>query len=149
MLINFDPCFSKARSANAVGQQSVAMEASRKAKMLNIIGLVCGIILIIIVIALKAVAHWSCLVLSADVWNLRPCSAVSCPSSPPRSTYTIGNSSVCVCVGMCVCTHTGCSQMFMCLCILLDQARVNRSQRMSLSCMACYHMSKNICNLYE
>lgn len=44
----------KVQNANAVGDSTVATDASRTAKMLNIIALVCGIILLIIVIALKA-----------------------------------------------------------------------------------------------
>lgn len=52
--------FLKAQNANAVGESAVAQDASRTAKILNIVGLVCGIILIIIVIALKATQHWGC-----------------------------------------------------------------------------------------
>lgn len=44
----------KVQNANAVGDSTVASDASRTAKMLNIIALVCGIILLIIFIALKA-----------------------------------------------------------------------------------------------
>lgn len=44
----------KVQNANAVGDNTVATDASRTAKMLNIIALVCGIILLIIFIALKA-----------------------------------------------------------------------------------------------
>lgn len=44
----------KVQNANAVGDSTVATDASRTAKMLNIIALVCGIILLIIFIALKA-----------------------------------------------------------------------------------------------
>lgn len=47
-------CSCKAQNANALGDSARAAEASRTAKTLNIIGLVCGIILIIIFIALKA-----------------------------------------------------------------------------------------------
>lgn len=49
-----DICFLKAQNANALGESATAMDASRTAKILNVIGLVCGIILIIIFIALKA-----------------------------------------------------------------------------------------------
>ncbi|TKS81038.1 Interferon-induced transmembrane protein 3 [Collichthys lucidus] len=48
-------CSCKAQNANAVGDSAAAGDASRTAKILNIIGLVCGIILIIIVVALRAV----------------------------------------------------------------------------------------------
>ncbi|XP_003968416.1 synapse differentiation-inducing gene protein 1-like [Takifugu rubripes] len=44
----------RVQNANAVGDSTVATDASRTAKMLNIIALVCGIILLIIFIALKA-----------------------------------------------------------------------------------------------
>ncbi|KAM3616865.1 uncharacterized protein V6R79_025062 [Siganus canaliculatus] len=44
----------KAQSANGVGETAAAADASRTAKILNIIGLVCGIVLIISVIAVKA-----------------------------------------------------------------------------------------------
>ncbi|KAM3616867.1 uncharacterized protein V6R79_025062 [Siganus canaliculatus] len=47
-------CSCRAQSANGVGETAAAADASRTAKILNIIGLVCGIVLIIIVIALKA-----------------------------------------------------------------------------------------------
>ncbi len=51
---SFDTCFLKAQNANAVGDSTVAQDASRTAKILNIVGLVCGIILIIIVAAVRA-----------------------------------------------------------------------------------------------
>ncbi|XP_029303074.1 dispanin subfamily A member 2b-like [Cottoperca gobio] len=47
-------CSCKAQNANAVGESAQAVSASRTAKTLNVVGLVCGIILIIIFIALKA-----------------------------------------------------------------------------------------------
>uniref|UniRef100_A0A3B4VFG1 Uncharacterized protein n=1 Tax=Seriola dumerili TaxID=41447 RepID=A0A3B4VFG1_SERDU len=47
-------CSCKAQNANAIGESAIAKDASRTAKILNVIGLVCGIILIIIFIALKA-----------------------------------------------------------------------------------------------
>nr|XP_020455858.1 interferon-induced transmembrane protein 3-like [Monopterus albus] len=47
----------KAKDANACGQSAIAEDASRTAKKLNIIALVCGIIGIIIVIALKVSMH--------------------------------------------------------------------------------------------
>lgn len=43
----------KADNANAVGEATVAAEASRMAKILNIVGFVVGIVLLIIVVALK------------------------------------------------------------------------------------------------
>ncbi|XP_070762603.1 dispanin subfamily A member 2b-like [Enoplosus armatus] len=46
-------CSCKAQNANALGESATAVEASRTAKILNVVGLVCGIILIIIIIALK------------------------------------------------------------------------------------------------
>lgn len=46
-------CSVKAQSANAAGDTTSAMDASRTAKILNIAGLVCGIILFIIVIAIN------------------------------------------------------------------------------------------------
>ncbi|XP_042269172.1 transmembrane protein 91-like [Thunnus maccoyii] len=49
-------CSCKAQNANALGETARAAEASRTAKVLNIIALVCGIILIIIFIAIKATA---------------------------------------------------------------------------------------------
>lgn len=49
----------KVQNANAVGDNTVATDASRTAKMLNIIALVCGIILLIIFIALKATQGWA------------------------------------------------------------------------------------------
>jgi len=47
-------CSCRAQNANAVGESAIAADASRTAKILNVMGLVCGIILIIIFIALKA-----------------------------------------------------------------------------------------------
>ncbi|XP_030007055.1 proline rich transmembrane protein 1B-like [Sphaeramia orbicularis] len=47
---------SRVQSANAAGETVAAEEASRTAKILNIIALVCGIIVLIIVIALRASA---------------------------------------------------------------------------------------------
>uniref|UniRef100_A0A665UN88 Uncharacterized protein n=1 Tax=Echeneis naucrates TaxID=173247 RepID=A0A665UN88_ECHNA len=44
----------KAKNANAAGESTIAAHASRTAKILNVVALVCGIILIIIFIALKA-----------------------------------------------------------------------------------------------
>ncbi|KAM9801622.1 dispanin subfamily A member 2b-like [Neosynchiropus ocellatus] len=44
----------KVQTANATGDAVVAADASRVAKILNIVALVCGIIFIIIFIALKA-----------------------------------------------------------------------------------------------
>ncbi|KAK2847217.1 hypothetical protein Q5P01_010216 [Channa striata] len=44
----------KTQNANEVGNSGSAASASRTAKKLNIIGLVCGIILIIIVVVLKS-----------------------------------------------------------------------------------------------
>uniref|UniRef100_A0A671WKX0 Uncharacterized protein n=1 Tax=Sparus aurata TaxID=8175 RepID=A0A671WKX0_SPAAU len=46
-----------AQNSNAAGESALAADASRTAKILNIVGLVCGIILIIIVIAIKATAQ--------------------------------------------------------------------------------------------
>ncbi|KAM3875226.1 interferon-induced transmembrane protein 2-like [Diretmus argenteus] len=43
-------CSCRAQNANALGETTTAADASRQAKTLNIIGLVCGIILFIIVI---------------------------------------------------------------------------------------------------
>ena len=45
----------QAQNANALGQGAVAQDASKTARTLNVIGLVCGIILIIIFIVLKVV----------------------------------------------------------------------------------------------
>ncbi|XP_035535286.1 interferon-induced transmembrane protein 2-like [Morone saxatilis] len=50
-------CSCRAQNANALGESAQAEDASRTAKILNVIGLVCGIILIIIFIALKATQH--------------------------------------------------------------------------------------------
>ncbi|KAK7882558.1 hypothetical protein WMY93_028732 [Mugilogobius chulae] len=47
-------CSCRAQNANAAGDQANAQDASRTAKILNVVGLVCGIILLIIFIALKA-----------------------------------------------------------------------------------------------
>uniref|UniRef100_A0A4W6D1C4 Uncharacterized protein n=1 Tax=Lates calcarifer TaxID=8187 RepID=A0A4W6D1C4_LATCA len=47
-------CSCRAQNANVVGQSAIADDASRTAKILNVIGLVCGIIFLIIFIALKA-----------------------------------------------------------------------------------------------
>ncbi|CAJ1065478.1 transmembrane protein 91-like [Xyrichtys novacula] len=44
----------KAQEANSLGQTSLAQDASRTAKILNIVGIVCGILLIIIFIAVNA-----------------------------------------------------------------------------------------------
>ncbi|CAL8351042.1 unnamed protein product [Lota lota] len=46
-------CSCRAQNANALGQGAAAQEASKTAKTLNVIGLVCGIILIIIIIVVK------------------------------------------------------------------------------------------------
>ncbi|XP_053177267.1 synapse differentiation-inducing gene protein 1-like [Scomber japonicus] len=46
-------CSCKAQNANALGDSTRAADASRTAKVLNIIGLVCGIILFIIIVAVK------------------------------------------------------------------------------------------------
>uniref|UniRef100_A0AAQ6IEI0 Uncharacterized protein n=1 Tax=Anabas testudineus TaxID=64144 RepID=A0AAQ6IEI0_ANATE len=43
----------KVQNANALGQSSAAEEASRTAKKLNIVALVCGVILVIIVIIIR------------------------------------------------------------------------------------------------
>uniref|UniRef100_A0A8C5B0R4 Uncharacterized protein n=1 Tax=Gadus morhua TaxID=8049 RepID=A0A8C5B0R4_GADMO len=48
-------CSCRAQNANALGQGAVAQDASKTARTLNVIGLVCGIILIIIFIVLKVV----------------------------------------------------------------------------------------------
>uniref|UniRef100_A0A8D3D545 Uncharacterized protein n=1 Tax=Scophthalmus maximus TaxID=52904 RepID=A0A8D3D545_SCOMX len=47
-------CSCRAQNANAAGDAAMAQDASRTAKILNVIGLVCGIIILIILIALKA-----------------------------------------------------------------------------------------------
>ncbi|KAL0973022.1 hypothetical protein UPYG_G00197850 [Umbra pygmaea] len=46
-------CSCKADTANAVGEAERAADASRKAKILNIVGLVLGLVLIIIIVALQ------------------------------------------------------------------------------------------------
>uniref|UniRef100_A0A8C7MDS3 Uncharacterized protein n=1 Tax=Oncorhynchus kisutch TaxID=8019 RepID=A0A8C7MDS3_ONCKI len=46
-------CSCRADNANAVGEARAAAEASRMAKILNIVGFVIGIVLLIIVVALK------------------------------------------------------------------------------------------------
>uniref|UniRef100_A0A8C7V825 Uncharacterized protein n=2 Tax=Oncorhynchus mykiss TaxID=8022 RepID=A0A8C7V825_ONCMY len=46
-------CSCRADNANAVGEATAAAEASRMAKILNIVGFVVGIVLLIIVVALK------------------------------------------------------------------------------------------------
>uniref|UniRef100_A0A6Q2XDW1 Uncharacterized protein n=1 Tax=Esox lucius TaxID=8010 RepID=A0A6Q2XDW1_ESOLU len=46
-------CSCKADNANGVGEAERAAEASRTAKILNIIGLVIGIVMIIIIVALN------------------------------------------------------------------------------------------------
>ncbi|KAG7281742.1 hypothetical protein CRUP_028056 [Coryphaenoides rupestris] len=48
-------CSCRARDANAVGQEAAAREASKTAKTLNVIGLVCGIIIIIIFVTLQLI----------------------------------------------------------------------------------------------
>ncbi|KAG7478866.1 dispanin subfamily A member 2b-like [Solea senegalensis] len=50
-------CSCKAQNANAAGESAIAQDASRTAKILNVVGLVCGIILTIIIIALRAAQH--------------------------------------------------------------------------------------------
>ncbi|KAI1893483.1 hypothetical protein AGOR_G00124190 [Albula goreensis] len=50
-------CSTKASGANSVGDTTRAQEASRTAKILNIVGLVLGLILIITVVVLKMVAQ--------------------------------------------------------------------------------------------
>uniref|UniRef100_A0A8C5N9I2 Uncharacterized protein n=1 Tax=Gouania willdenowi TaxID=441366 RepID=A0A8C5N9I2_GOUWI len=47
-------CSCRAENANAVGDSTSAEDASRNAKVINIIGLVCGITFIIIYIAVTA-----------------------------------------------------------------------------------------------
>lgn len=65
-------CFLKAQTANGAGDSTAAMEASKKAKMFNIIGLVCGIILIIIVVAVKLTAGpWPYLLFAAEVFGFQ------------------------------------------------------------------------------
>ncbi|KAK1145950.1 UNVERIFIED_CONTAM: hypothetical protein FKN15_076593 [Acipenser sinensis] len=49
-------CSCRSENASGVGDMARAQEASRTAKILNIVGLVCGIILIIIVIVLQFAA---------------------------------------------------------------------------------------------
>ncbi|CAB1427041.1 unnamed protein product [Pleuronectes platessa] len=46
-------CSCRAQNANTAGESAIAQDASRTAKILNVIGLVCGIILLIIIIAFK------------------------------------------------------------------------------------------------
>ncbi|CAB1348512.1 unnamed protein product [Coregonus sp. 'balchen'] len=46
-------CSCRADKANAVGEATAAAEASRIAKILNIVGLVIGIVLLIIIVAVK------------------------------------------------------------------------------------------------
>lgn len=46
-------CSCRAQNASAVGDQVNAADASRTAKILNVIGLVCGIIILVIVIVLR------------------------------------------------------------------------------------------------
>ncbi|KAJ0063950.1 hypothetical protein NL108_014473 [Boleophthalmus pectinirostris] len=50
-------CSCRAQNANAVGDQINAEDASRTAKILNVVGLVCGIILLIIFITLKVLGQ--------------------------------------------------------------------------------------------
>uniref|UniRef100_A0AAQ4Q288 Uncharacterized protein n=2 Tax=Gasterosteus aculeatus TaxID=69293 RepID=A0AAQ4Q288_GASAC len=45
---------TKVQNANAVGESAKAVDASRTAKILNVVALVCGIIMLIIIIAVKA-----------------------------------------------------------------------------------------------
>lgn len=52
--IHFETCFSQVQNANAVGESAKAVDASRTAKILNVVALVCGIIMLIIIIAVKA-----------------------------------------------------------------------------------------------
>ncbi|CAK6968133.1 synapse differentiation-inducing gene protein 1-like [Scomber scombrus] len=47
-------CSCRVQNATALGDSTRAADASRTAKMLNVIGLVCGIILIIIIVAIQA-----------------------------------------------------------------------------------------------
>ncbi|KAL6116138.1 uncharacterized protein ACO6RY_00822 [Pungitius sinensis] len=44
----------KTQTANAAGESAQAVDASRTSKILNVVSLVCGIIMIIIIIAIKA-----------------------------------------------------------------------------------------------
>uniref|UniRef100_A0A672YE67 Uncharacterized protein n=1 Tax=Sphaeramia orbicularis TaxID=375764 RepID=A0A672YE67_9TELE len=50
-------CSCRALDANQVGESALAEEASRKAKVLNIIGLVCGIIMLIVISVLLSLYH--------------------------------------------------------------------------------------------
>ncbi|XP_062329186.1 proline rich transmembrane protein 1B-like [Osmerus eperlanus] len=49
-------CSCRVSNANAIGEKTTAEEASRTAKILNIVALVCGIVLIIIVVAIRVTA---------------------------------------------------------------------------------------------
>ncbi|CAL1570454.1 unnamed protein product [Knipowitschia caucasica] len=47
-------CSCRAQNANSEGDQIMAKDASRTAKILNVIGLVCGMVFLVILIALWA-----------------------------------------------------------------------------------------------
>lgn len=97
-------CFLKAQSANSAGDSTAAMEASKKAKMFNIIGLVCGIILIIIVVAVQLAARrWPCLLFAAEVFGFQQCSRCT---SPPTRTPNWKQNSLCTHTHR-LCTHVG------------------------------------------
>lgn len=82
--INLDTCFFKAQNANAAGESAVAMDASRTAKILNIVALVCGIILMIIFIALKATQQWRCLLRVCRYFGISAKLLLQWPSPPPQ-----------------------------------------------------------------
>ena len=96
----------KAQNANATGDSTVAMDASRTAKILNIVGLVCGVILIIICIAIKTTQHWRCLRFAAcRCFGISAKPLLQWTSPPPHPGPLSRNRClyVCVCVCVCVC----------------------------------------------
>lgn len=76
--------FFKAQNANAAGDSALAMDASRTAKILNIVALVCGIILMIIFIALKATQQWRCLLRVSRYFGISAMLLLQWPSPPPQ-----------------------------------------------------------------
>lgn len=91
----FDCCLSKVESANGRGDIDRAEDASKTAKTLNIAGLICGIIIIIIYVSIKFTEQkWSFWYFPEGALQFQPFYALCFRSSTFTTRY--GLTSLCV-----------------------------------------------------